>query len=271
MGELLADDAQVVGRFEVGNPVVEETDTMWLAQPIQFVEPDGSLAQALSEVLEEELEPAWRVQLDDACRLGPRVPHGVGDTARLKDPAAGRRLDDLLADPSVHLPLEHVEPDIVFMYVAKPTEELPPPGAVAAAPPLGRSMPGSGTDQVQRPDRGRTSANPTSASPSIFSARSPPSSGFSPGPASPRPRRRRRSAERDGDVQLEVIPVSPGDSKVPGIDNDETCRLEWRCVSGSYAHIMGRSYRCDIGVGLTHGAAGALRFHQQLSVELRGR
>jgi hypothetical protein len=115
--KLLADDAQVVGRFEVGNPVVEETDTVRPAKAIQFVEPDRPLAQPLSEVLEEKLEPAWSVQLDDACRLGARVPHGVGDAARLQHPAAGCRLDDLLADPSVHLPLEHVEPDIVLVHV----------------------------------------------------------------------------------------------------------------------------------------------------------
>src|SRR5215475_3046880 len=115
--ELFADEAQVVGRFEVGNPVVEETDAMRLAKAIQLVEPDRPLAQPLSEVLEEELEPTWRVQLDDACRLGPRVPHGVWDPARFQHPAAGCCLDDLIADPSVHLPLEHVEPDIVHVHV----------------------------------------------------------------------------------------------------------------------------------------------------------
>ena len=55
--ELLADEAQVVGRFEVGNPVVEETDAVRPTKAIQFVEPDRPLAQALSEVLEQELEP----------------------------------------------------------------------------------------------------------------------------------------------------------------------------------------------------------------------
>ena len=115
--ELLADDAQVVSRFEVGNPVVEETDTVRPAKAIQFAEPDRPLAQPLSEILEEELEPTWRVQLDDACWLGPRVPHGMGDPARLHHPAAWRRLDDLLGDPNVHLPLEHVEPDIVLVHV----------------------------------------------------------------------------------------------------------------------------------------------------------
>src|SRR5512144_2024714 len=114
---LLADEAQVVGRFEVGNPVVEKTDTVRLAKAIQFVEPDRPLAQPLSEVLEEELEPTWRVQLDDTCRLGPRVPHSMGDPARFQHPAAWCRLDDLLGDPNVHFPLEHVEPDIVLMHV----------------------------------------------------------------------------------------------------------------------------------------------------------
>ena len=38
--ELLADEAQVVGRFEVGNPVVEETYAVRPAKAIQFVEPD---------------------------------------------------------------------------------------------------------------------------------------------------------------------------------------------------------------------------------------
>jgi hypothetical protein len=57
-GGLLADDTHVVGRLEVGDPVVEETDTVRLAKAIQFVEPDRPLAQPLAEVLEEELEPA---------------------------------------------------------------------------------------------------------------------------------------------------------------------------------------------------------------------
>src|SRR5262245_30239565 len=115
--ELLADEAQVVGRFEVGNPVVEEPDTMRRTQAIQFVKPDRPSAQALAEVLEEALEPPWRIQLDEACGLGPRVPHGVGDSARLQHPAAGSRLDDLLANPRVHLSLEHIEPDIVLVHV----------------------------------------------------------------------------------------------------------------------------------------------------------
>jgi hypothetical protein len=42
--ELLADEAQVVSRLEVGNPVVEEPDAVRLAKAIQFVEPDRSLA-----------------------------------------------------------------------------------------------------------------------------------------------------------------------------------------------------------------------------------
>ena len=41
--ELLADEAQVVGRFEVRNPVVEETNAVRLAKVIQFVEPDRPL------------------------------------------------------------------------------------------------------------------------------------------------------------------------------------------------------------------------------------
>jgi hypothetical protein len=113
--KLLADEAQVVGRFEIGNPVVEEADAVRLAKAIQFVEPDRPLPQPLSEVLEEELEPTRRVQLDDTCGYGPCVPHGVGDSARFQHPAARCRLDDLIADPSVHLPLEHVEPDIVLV------------------------------------------------------------------------------------------------------------------------------------------------------------
>jgi hypothetical protein len=39
-----ADEAQVVGRFELGNPVVEETDAVRLTKAIQFVEPDRPLA-----------------------------------------------------------------------------------------------------------------------------------------------------------------------------------------------------------------------------------
>jgi hypothetical protein len=46
--ELLADDAQVVGRLEVGNPVVEETDAVRPAKAVQFIEPDRPLAQPLS-------------------------------------------------------------------------------------------------------------------------------------------------------------------------------------------------------------------------------
>jgi hypothetical protein len=41
---LLADDAQVVGRFELSDPIVEELDAVRPAQAIQFVEPDRSLA-----------------------------------------------------------------------------------------------------------------------------------------------------------------------------------------------------------------------------------
>jgi hypothetical protein len=88
-----------------------------LAKAIQFLEPDRPLEQPLSEVFEKELEPTWRVHLDEACRLGPRVPHGVGDPARLQHPAAGCRLDDLVADPDMHLPFEDVEPDIVLVHV----------------------------------------------------------------------------------------------------------------------------------------------------------
>ena len=36
--ELLADEAQVVGRLEVGDPVVEEADAVRLAKAIQFIE-----------------------------------------------------------------------------------------------------------------------------------------------------------------------------------------------------------------------------------------
>lgn len=55
--ELLADDAQVVGRFEVGNPVVEETDTVRLAKTIQFVEPDRPLAPPLSSLKKSSNPP----------------------------------------------------------------------------------------------------------------------------------------------------------------------------------------------------------------------
>jgi hypothetical protein len=41
----------------------------------------------------------------------------MGDPARLQHPATGCRLDDLVANPGVHLPLEHVEPDIVLVHV----------------------------------------------------------------------------------------------------------------------------------------------------------
>src|SRR5262249_44265185 len=102
--ELLADEAQVVSRFEVGNPVVEKTDAVRLAKAIQFVEPDRSLAQALSEVLEEELKPTWRVQLDDARGFTPPVPHGVEEPGTLRHPAPGGRLDALTADPGGHPP-----------------------------------------------------------------------------------------------------------------------------------------------------------------------
>ncbi len=112
---LLADDAQVVGGFELGDPVVEEFDAVRFAQAIQFVESDGALAQPVSEVLEEELESTRRVHLDEACRLWPRVPHGVGDPARLHHPASGRCPDDLVADPRMHLSRDDVEPDIVLM------------------------------------------------------------------------------------------------------------------------------------------------------------
>jgi hypothetical protein len=46
-------------------------DAVRLAKAIQLVEPDRPLAQPVSEVLEEELEPTRRVELDEACRLGP--------------------------------------------------------------------------------------------------------------------------------------------------------------------------------------------------------
>src|SRR5574341_121457 len=110
---LFADKAQAVGRFEVGNPVSKESDAGRRAEAVQFVEPNRSLVQPLAEVLEEALEPTWRVQLDDARRLGTRVPHGVRDAAGLEHPTAGWGRDDLIADPSMHFPLEHVEPDII--------------------------------------------------------------------------------------------------------------------------------------------------------------
>jgi hypothetical protein len=53
---------------------------MRLAKAIEFVEPDWPLPQPLAEVLEEELEPTWRIQLDDvraadsvSRRLDPRL------------------------------------------------------------------------------------------------------------------------------------------------------------------------------------------------------
>jgi hypothetical protein len=94
-------------------------DAVRLAKAIQFVEPDRPLAQPVSEVLEEELEPTRRVELDEACRLGPRVPHRVGDPARLQHPATGCGLDDLLADPGMHRPLKDVEPDIVLVVASQ--------------------------------------------------------------------------------------------------------------------------------------------------------
>ena len=55
--ELPADEAQVVGRFEVANPVVEETDAVRLAKAIQFVESDRPLAPALSKSLKKSSNP----------------------------------------------------------------------------------------------------------------------------------------------------------------------------------------------------------------------
>src|SRR6202008_2515345 len=80
---LLADYAEVVGRFQIGDPVVEKWDAVRRAEAIQFVEPDRALAEPVSEVLEEQLESTGRVHLDDACRLSPRVPHGMRNSARL--------------------------------------------------------------------------------------------------------------------------------------------------------------------------------------------
>ena len=47
---LFADDPQVIGGFQVGNPVVEEPDAVRLAKAIQFLEPDRPLTQPVSEV-----------------------------------------------------------------------------------------------------------------------------------------------------------------------------------------------------------------------------
>jgi hypothetical protein len=41
----------------------------------------------------------------------------VGDPARLQHSAAGFGRDDIVADPRVHLPFEHVELDIVLVHV----------------------------------------------------------------------------------------------------------------------------------------------------------
>ena len=49
-------------------------------------------------------------------------PHGVRNAARLQHPATRCRPDDLVADPGVHLALEHVEPYIVFMDVWREEE-----------------------------------------------------------------------------------------------------------------------------------------------------
>jgi hypothetical protein len=40
-----------------------------------------------------------------------------GDPARLQHPATGCRPDDLVANPGVHRPLQHIEPDIVVVHV----------------------------------------------------------------------------------------------------------------------------------------------------------
>lgn len=53
--ELLSHNAQVVGGFEVWDPVVEEADAVRLAEAIQLVDPDRPAAQPLSEALEEQL------------------------------------------------------------------------------------------------------------------------------------------------------------------------------------------------------------------------
>jgi hypothetical protein len=119
--ELHADDAQVVGRFEVGNPVVEETDTVRFAKAIQFVEPDRPLAQPLSEVLEEQLDRSnaeYRIEMYTAALSGlavterrPRDRHQAlrdfeGFVRRLarRDPEIRARLTsraEILADPDV--------------------------------------------------------------------------------------------------------------------------------------------------------------------------
>ena len=72
------------GGFEIRDPVVNEADPVWLAKAIQLVEPDQPLGQSVSEVLEEELESTRRAKLEEACRVGSGVPHGVGDPARLQ-------------------------------------------------------------------------------------------------------------------------------------------------------------------------------------------
>jgi hypothetical protein len=41
----------------------------------------------------------------------------VRDPAKLQHPAARCRRDDLVADPGVHLPLKHIEPDIVLVHM----------------------------------------------------------------------------------------------------------------------------------------------------------
>ena len=55
--ELLADEAKVVGRFEVGNPVVEETDAVRLAKAIQLVEPDGPWRNRSPKSLKKSSNP----------------------------------------------------------------------------------------------------------------------------------------------------------------------------------------------------------------------
>ena len=114
---LLADDAQVVGRFELGDPVVEELDAVRFAQAIQFVEPDGPWRNRSPKSLKKSSNPPGVYTSMRRAGSGPAFHMVWGIRRGFITQQPGVALDDLVADPGVHLSLEDVEPDIVLMNV----------------------------------------------------------------------------------------------------------------------------------------------------------